>query len=637
MADFERYFRMLSECNQILLRADDEQVLTQNICDTITKTGKFDSAFMGLVKSNRLELASVSGELKEYKDRILIDTQNEKYSSGASGRALKDGETHVYNDVSGEKDYDAYRDIIEKTSLRSNMAVPIKLDGKIIGTLGIYSKKANIFTEVEQKLFEDLVEDLAYGISSIRARKRIELLNGMLQRIRLANQRIAKEDNVDSLLDGFCKDLLDEKLYYGIAIDHHGKIYCAGECGELIGEAIKSKKLKLDDCSEDFRIINYKCEIHPDSMHGCIKVKSGDTVYANLFVCAKKDIFNDPEQVDLLRELAVDLGVGIDRILNRSDALRLGRIFENISEGINILDPKTMKFKFVNLTVLNRLGYTLDEIKKMTLEDTIELTPGELLMVSEFFEQNKKAYFEFETISKRKDGTVYPVRMTAFYDDDPTDPSYVAITTDLSGIKSLELKLSSLADDLISSLSNLVEMKDPYTAGHQKRVSALAVEMAKEMNLESSEIESIRIAGLLHDIGKMSVPIEILTKPSKLKETEFELIKEHSEEGYKILKDITNFQYIAMIVRQHHERMNGTGYPLGIKGKDITIGGKVIGVADVVEAMVSHRPYRPALGLDAALDEIKKNAGILYDENVVKACEKVFQRGWYFDTQSQKA
>ncbi|MGC9140635.1 HD-GYP domain-containing protein [Athalassotoga sp.] len=144
-------------------------------------------------------------------------------------------------------------------------------------------------------------------------------------------------------------------------------------------------------------------------------------------------------------------------------------------------------------------------------------------------------------------------------------------------------------------------------------------------------MKAIEIAGLLHDIGKISIPLDILTKPSKLKKTEFELIKDHVEEGYKILKQIKDFEAIAMMVRQHHERLNGSGYPFRINGNEITVGGKILAVADVVEAMSSHRPYRAALGIEAALDEINKNAGILYDEDVVRACQKVFENGWAFD------
>ena len=186
-------------------------------------------------------------------------------------------------------------------------------------------------------------------------------------------------------------------------------------------------------------------------------------------------------------------------------------------------------------------------------------------------------------------------------------------------------RLQKTMDATIETVSKIVEVKDPYTAGHQQRVSQLATAIAKELNLSEDKIEGIRVASLIHDIGKISIPTEILSKSTTLSDIEFSLIKEHSRIGYDILKAI-DFSYpVANIVLQHHERLNGSGYPQGLKGDKILLEAKIIGVADVVEAMSSHRPYRPALGIDAALEEISQNKGILYDPEVVDACLKLFK------------
>ncbi|MFB3897276.1 MAG: HD domain-containing phosphohydrolase [bacterium] len=176
----------------------------------------------------------------------------------------------------------------------------------------------------------------------------------------------------------------------------------------------------------------------------------------------------------------------------------------------------------------------------------------------------------------------------------------------------------------IHVLASATEMRDPYTAGHQRRVANLARAIATEMKLSKEQIEGIRIAGTIHDIGKIYIPAEILTKPTKLSTIEFELIKTHSEGGYNVLKDIEFPWPIARIVLEHHERLNGSGYPNALKSDQILLESKIIAVADVVEAMATHRPYRPALGIDIALDEIKKNKGILYDDTAVEACVKLF-------------
>ena len=189
-----------------------------------------------------------------------------------------------------------------------------------------------------------------------------------------------------------------------------------------------------------------------------------------------------------------------------------------------------------------------------------------------------------------------------------------------------EKRLRKTMEDTIYTIGKIAETRDPYTAGHQKNVSQIATFIAQEIKLPQDKIEGIRIASLVHDIGKISLPAEILNKPTKLSETEYSLIKDHSQVGYDILKSIDFPWPIAQIVLQHHERLDGSGYPNKLKGDKILLEAKIIGVADVVEAMSSHRPYRPALGIDKALEEISQNKGILYDPEVVDVCLKLFKR-----------
>ena len=200
-------------------------------------------------------------------------------------------------------------------------------------------------------------------------------------------------------------------------------------------------------------------------------------------------------------------------------------------------------------------------------------------------------------------------------------------------IKQSYEKLQRTMETTINTISKIIETRDPYTAGHQNRVSQLAVAIAQEMKLPEDKIEGIRIATLVHDIGKINIPAEILSKPSKLNEMELSLIKNHPKAGYDILKTIDFPWPVARIVLQHHERLDGSGYPQGLKGKKILLEAKIMGVADVVEAMSSHRPYRPSLGTDKALEEISQNRGIFYDPEVVDVCLKLFkEKGFKFES-----
>lgn len=230
---------------------------------------------------------------------------------------------------------------------------------------------------------------------------------------------------------------------------------------------------------------------------------------------------------------------------------------------------------------------------------------------------------------------IYSDRKNAFGEEE------VGFLTEVAGdicieLKSLRLerelqqsfdKTRKALDGTIDAIINICEKRDPYTAGHEKRVSQLACAIARKMRLPEDQIEGIRITSALHDIGKMEIPAEILSKPARLTDIEFSLVKRHAQAGYEILKGVEFSWPVAQIVLQHHERLDGSGYPNGLKGKEIMLDAQILAVADTVEAMSNHRPYRPALGLDKALEEITKNKGSLYDPDVVDVCVRFFKDG----------
>ena len=184
--------------------------------------------------------------------------------------------------------------------------------------------------------------------------------------------------------------------------------------------------------------------------------------------------------------------------------------------------------------------------------------------------------------------------------------------------------LKKVMDSTVQAITMTIEKRDPYTSGHQQRVADLSRVIAREIGLSENEIEGIYIAAAIHDIGKISLPAEILSKPVQLSDIERSLIQAHSQTGYDILKGIKFPWPIAEIVLQHHERLDGSGYPRGLAGDDILMAARIIGVADVVETMASHRPYRPSMGIDKALEEVTQNKGVLYERLIVDACLKIF-------------
>jgi HD-GYP domain-containing protein (c-di-GMP phosphodiesterase class II) len=211
-------------------------------------------------------------------------------------------------------------------------------------------------------------------------------------------------------------------------------------------------------------------------------------------------------------------------------------------------------------------------------------------------------------------------------------PAVIGLIQDISEKKRDEERILEYVDQLkttflstVQLATSLSEMRDPYPAGHERRVSDIAVAIATELGLDEQRIEGIKVAGYLHDIGKISIPAEILVKPGRLNPTEYALVQGHAQASYEVLKIVPFPWPIATIALQHHERMDGSGYPNGLKGDDILLESRIMAVADVVEAMASHRPYRPGLGIDSALAEIERGSGTIYDPEVAAACLRLFR------------
>jgi len=310
---------------------------------------------------------------------------------------------------------------------------------------------------------------------------------------------------------------------------------------------------------------------------------------------------------------------------------RYRTLFEGSRDAIFITSGAN-GFIELNQACLDLLGYGR--------ADLMPMRPDEVFFDPNDFNEIRRDILDmgyvkdFETRFRRRDGegVTCLISSTGRLAADGRVREYQTIVKNISRQKHdqerLEKTLEMLRRNLnrvIKLVSQVVEKKDPYTAGHQRRVTDLARTIAREMNLPRIQIDAIRMAGSIHDIGKISVPAEILNKPGHLSEIEMSLMKVHSRIGYDILKEIDWSYPIPEIVLQHHERMDGSGYPQGLSGEEIVLEARILGVADVVESMNSFRPYRPALGVEMALEEISKNRGRLYDADVVNACLRLFR------------
>jgi len=299
----------------------------------------------------------------------------------------------------------------------------------------------------------------------------------------------------------------------------------------------------------------------------------------------------------------------------------LSALVKSIGEGVIATDQKGL-ITFMNPLAEKLTGWRYDEALRQPLREVFSTA------------EDQDEAGELGVLLRAKDGGRFPIEETAMpLTNHHREPSgQVLVFRDISARKQAErelkeswVKLHEALEGTIQAMALTIEIRDPYTAGHQRRVSRLSCAMARELRMPEDQIEGLRVAGDIHDIGKIYVPAEILSKPGQITAIEYGIIKTHPQVGFDILKTIKFPWPVARIVLQHHERMDGSGYPLGLLGDQLLKESRILTVADIVEAMSSHRPYRPARGIDEALAEIIGNRGLFYDAEAVDACVKLFR------------
>jgi len=361
--------------------------------------------------------------------------------------------------------------------------------------------------------------------------------------------------------------------------------------------------------------------------------------------------------------LVVTTAVGDQLFTLQSNDQAYRKIIEQMSEGALTVSVDGIVL-FANQSFANMLNVPLEQVIGSSIFNWVATDQRELLQSQLKFKDESVRRFELSLTTQT--GVAVPIYLSVTLMRDETANFFSLVANDLTEQKRLAaivaskklaqqlltaseqsrhilnqllseqeaaknkiseqlLQLKDNLKDTVHAIATIVEMRDPYTAGHQVRVAALAAAIATEMGLPADQIEAIEVAGMVHDLGKIQTPAEILSKPGEINELEHNLIKTHPQAGYDILKGIHFPWPIADIVLQHHERLDGSGYPHGLKDSEILLAARILSVADVVEAMSSHRPYRASLGIDAALAEIAAHRGTLFDPQVVDACTHLIQ------------
>lgn len=682
LARANRALRVLSAGNRALLHCKGEPELLAEMCRDIVEAGGYRLAWTGFAESDRTVRVAASWNAPEgFFDELRMRWDETEAGRSPAGTAIRKGIPAPANDCLGDPDCAPWRELAQRHGIGSVLALPLRIDGAVAGVLCICAAEAGAFDSEVVELLSESADDLAFGLAARRAEaaheETREALKGSEARLGEARHLAGIghwEWDTRSNVHVWSKEIYqiygrDPKLPPA-DLQEVPKYFTPESWAHLSAEVETALA----------QGIPYECDaevIRPDGRRRWITARGEAVRDADGAVINLRGTVQDITERKL-GELALaranralrTLSAGNELLVRATDELELLRaVTRSIVENggyrmawVGYADDNPEKtvtpraWAGVEEGYLAQLHLTWGDAERgqgpmsrvirsgvpQVVHD-IHADPGFALWRELADEHGYAANFAYPL---RADGKIIGALSIYAAETDAFDEGETRLLTELAddlafGVETLRTRaerdriahahehhaeiLRQSLEESIRAIAYTVEKRDPYTAGHERRVGELAVAIAQEMGLPEEKIHGIRLAATVHDLGKIQVPAEILAKPGRLTDIEFSLIKVHPEAGFDILKDVKFPWPIADIVRQHHERLDGSGYPQGLLDGNILLESRIMAVADVVEAMASHRPYRPALGIEVALKEIERGKDSAYDPAVADACLKLFR------------
>ncbi len=624
-----RILRATTLCNEALIHSTDEMELLQKICNITVDIGGYRMAWIGFAKHDKeksVRPVVQAGFEEGYLDTMHITWADIERGRGTTGTAIRTGKPVTSLDIINDPQMKPWREEASYRGYVSVMSFPLKTDDEVFGVLSIYASHANAFNTEETRLLTTLADNLAYGITTLRTRHARQKVQDELSRsndlmhfiMQVTNAGFWQHDmstNTSTLSDEVWK-------LYGLEPDSNENPYDAWistiipEDREMVEQAVQEAIKTSGEYSCRWRVLNPDGTFRWLLTKGTpVKDSKGQIIrYAGLVL----DITDQKKKEDALTE----------------SEQRFKTLFEKHSSVMLIIDPDSGRISKANNAAVAFYGWPIDKLCQMYIQQINTLPSEEIKVAINKTRTGEQNHFFFQ--HRIADNSVRDVEVFSVTIEIGGKGFLYSIIHDITEKKAAEQKirdyvklLEGAMKSTLQAVAKVVEAHDPYTAGHERRVGQIAADIAREMGWSEETCQTMQLVGLVHDIGKMSIPGEILTKPGKLSAIEFELVKTHAENGYQILHDVEFPLPIARIIREHHERMDGSGYPQGLKGENTLPESRILAVADVLEAMASKRPYRASLGIEAAISEIEAHRGSLFEPEVVDAMLRLFREKGY--------
>ena len=627
-----RELHALSSCNQTLLRARDEETLLAQICRIVCEEAGYRMAWVGYAEQGgerRVRPVASAGDVEGYLASADVVWADVERGRGPAGLAIRSGQACVVQDFATDPRVVPWRESAAQHGLRSVIALPLHDGaGVVFGALLIYGEGSGAFTAAEVHLLEELAADLAFGVCVLREHAAHERTVAELR-----ESEARYRDVVEHAPVGVFRSSLEGSFLYvnpacattfGCATPAEMLAFVNGHgIAEAVYEDPEDRRRALADVhAADGAWITFKSRLH----HRDGSVRTG-----LVYLSERRDpTSGDPGLLGFVQDVSAQEQAS--RALTRSSRL--------LGHGERLAHLGSWEWDIVSGVHAVSDGW-------QRLHGLVGTSLPDAVVTATCHEQDRPAVQA--ALTRAAAGDPYrvdhrivradsgEVRYLTTYGEPVFDEAgrletLIGASLDVTdrvhadaALREREERLRQALGDTVAALGATVAMRDPYTASHERRVADLACRIAEQLGWDEPAREALRTAALVHDIGKIAVPAEILSKPGHLTESEFALIKGHPQAAHAILASISFAGEIAEIVLQHHERLDGSGYPRGLRGGEVLPEARVLAVADVVEAMISHRPYRPALPLQKAVAEISGGAGKLYDDDAVNACVRLIE------------
>ncbi|MGQ0511232.1 MAG: HD domain-containing phosphohydrolase [Betaproteobacteria bacterium] len=616
----DRLRRMLVEVGRLVAMGLDRDALFDGVCKAAVSQGGFRAAWIGIVDSNgKVRLATrcaVDGGGAD-----LVHAHEAFLNAGGPGPACiatSPGGCAWAGNLRTNPALAPLHDAAGLVGIQAAAAHPLREHGEVIGALFLYSECGGFFNHEVLETLERLAGDLSFGLDQVARRHAVQTATAVIESSPVVLFRWRADP-------GWPIEFVSQNVQrwgYRPASLMAGQppfsaLVHPGDLDRVMGEVRRHTDEGQVEFEQSYRLIT----------------ASGEERWVEDRTTVERDA-----QGRVLRYQGAIADVtqrrAVERELKESE-LRYRALVEQSLAGIYMIDDG--RVIYMNRRAAEIFGYAASEVIGMPIAEFVLERDRPLVMENLRRRMDGEiASIQYEFQGVRKDGKQVLVGVHGTVAQVQGRRVILGVLQDITEkrlteetIRDYVARLESAVLGTAAAVSQMVELRDPYTAGHERRVGELSAAIAAEMGSSEDMQRGLRVAGAVHDVGKIMVPAEILAKPGRLTAVEFELVKQHAQQGYEVLKDVAFPWPVAEVARQHHERLDGSGYPRGLKGGDILPEARILAVADVVESMSSHRPYRPGLGLARALQEVESNSGRLYDPKAVAACLRLFRDKGY--------